>query len=138
MFSFFFPSHSTNLSTYHNQGAYNIAVDELDNALTTINTRLGQTKFLHGDHVTESDIFLLPTIVRYDNIYAVLFKCTGHKIQSGTDCSNIQRWLCDMYAIPGVQDTFDLNDAVRSYYVQMFPLNPSRIIPKITPLFPSS
>lgn len=110
------------------QGPYDEAVTAVAAALLSIEDILSQSKYMHGESVTESDIFLLPTVVRFDTIYSVLFKCTGNRI---SDFKHIQRWVKDMYLLPGVRDTFDLKDAARSYYQQMFPLNPSRIVPLI-------
>lgn len=110
------------------QGPYDEAVSSVSQALSSIDLTLSQSKYLHGDIVTESDIFLLPTVARFDTIYAVLFKCTGKRI---ADYEHIQRWVRDMYTLPGVAATFDLKDASRSYYMQMFPLNPSRIVPQV-------
>lgn len=110
------------------QGPYDEAVAAVAAALVSIESTLSRSKFMHGESVTESDIFLLPTVVRFDAIYSVLFKCTGKRI---SDFKHIQRWVKDMYLFPGVRETFDLKDAARSYYQQMFPLNPSRIIPLI-------
>jgi hypothetical protein len=45
------------------------------------------------------------------------------------DFPHIQRWMCDMYSVPGIAVTFDLEDARNSYFGQLFPLNPSRIVP---------
>jgi putative glutathione S-transferase len=115
------------------QGPYEEAADAVTNALTSLDQTLSSSRFIHGDCVTESDIYLLPTMVRFDAIYAVLFRCTGKRV---ADCPHIVRWMKDMYAFPRVAETYDHQDAVRSYYQQMFPLYPSRIIPKIAPLFP--
>ena len=110
------------------QGPYDEAVKTVAAALESIERTLSKSKYINGDQVTESDVFLLPTVVRFDAVYSVLFKCTGKRIG---DYEHIQRWVRDMYSIPGVPGTFDLQDAARSYYKQMFPLNPSRIVPLI-------
>lgn len=110
------------------QAPYDEAVSAVSKALASIDLTLSNSKYLNGDTVTESDIFLLPTVIRFDAIYAVLFKCTGKRI---ADYEHIQRWVREMYTLPGVAATFDLKDASRSYYQQMFPLNPSRIVPQV-------
>lgn len=110
------------------QGPYDEAVKTVAAALEFIERTLSESKYINGDQITESDVFLLPTVVRFDAVYSVLFRCTGKRIG---DYKHIQRWVRDMYSIPGVPGTFDLQDAARSYYQQMFPLNPSRIVPLI-------
>jgi glutathionyl-hydroquinone reductase len=110
------------------QSPYDEAVTAVASALKTIDETLAKFKYINGESITESDLFLLPTVVRFDAVYSVLFKCTGLRI---SDYENTQRWVKDMYLLPGVADTFDLRDAARSYYQQMFPLNPSRIVPLI-------
>ena len=108
------------------QSPYDEAVETVSRALDSIDRDLSKSTFINGESVTESDLFLLPTIVRFDAVYSVLFKCTGKRI---SDYEHIQRWVRQMHSMPGVFDTYDLKDAVRSYYSQMFPLNPSRIVP---------
>lgn len=110
------------------QAPYDEAVTAVASALKAIDDTLSESKYINGARITESDLFLLPTAVRFDAVYSVLFKCTGLRI---ADYKNTQRWIRDMYLLPGVEDTFDLKDAARSYYQQMFPLNPSRIVPLV-------
>jgi glutathionyl-hydroquinone reductase len=45
------------------------------------------------------------------------------------ECDNIRRWRRDMRSLPGVRDTFDLDNAAKGYHTQLFPLNPSGITP---------
>ena len=111
------------------QGPYDEAVRAVSVALESVERTLSSNKYLHGEGVTESDIFLLPTVVRFDAIYSTLFKCSERRI---ADYPHVRRWVQDMYLLPGVPATFDLIDATRSYYQQMFPLNPSRIVPLIS------
>jgi len=111
------------------QDSYQKAAKKVSNALMEIEQRLESTKYLLSDSaVCESDIFLLPTIERFDAIYHTLFRCSGVTV---AECPNIRRWHKDMRNLPGVSNTFDLQDATRSYYQQMFPLNPSGIIPTL-------
>ncbi|KAJ1415654.1 glutathione S-transferase, partial [Ochromonadaceae sp. CCMP2298] len=108
------------------QQAYQKASAEVADALKTLNTRLGRSKYLHGNSVSDSDVYLLPTVERFDGVYRTLFKCSAVGI---AELPHIRRWRGDMRGLPGVAGTFDLGDAVRSYYQQMFPLNPSGVIP---------
>ena len=108
------------------QAAYDDALKDVFHGLDRVNEILATKKFLHGDKVTETDLFLLPTAVRFDAIYHNFFKCGLTTIERSYP--NILRWMEDMHTIPGVRSCFDLNDAKRSYYKQLFPLNPSGIV----------
>ena len=108
------------------QEAYDRAERNLHDALKKVDERLQTRKFLHGDKITESDVFLYPTAVRFDMVYAGLFRCGRRRIR---DYTNIQRWMEDVHALARVHETFDAEGARKSYYRQMFPLNPSLIVP---------
>lgn len=114
------------------QAAYDKAQQELYSALETVESRLGQHRFLVGDKLTEADLRLYPTIVRFDSAYAILFKCSRRRI---SDYPNLQGWLRDMYQIQipnqklQIRDSVDIADACHSYFGQLFPLNPGGIIP---------
>ena len=69
---------------------------------------------------------LLPTILRFDAVYTSLFRCTSKRI---ADYPNLTQWTREMYQLPDVRATLDLPGLIRSYYVQLFPLNPSGIYP---------
>eukprot|EP00746_Dinoflagellata_sp_MGD_P091418 gnl/MRDRNA2_/MRDRNA2_36233_c0_seq1.p1 gnl/MRDRNA2_/MRDRNA2_36233_c0~~gnl/MRDRNA2_/MRDRNA2_36233_c0_seq1.p1 ORF type:complete len:467 (-),score=55.35 gnl/MRDRNA2_/MRDRNA2_36233_c0_seq1:24-1424(-) len=107
------------------QAAYEDSVERLFAALDRCEAILTKSKFLNGEFITESDVFLLPTVVRFDAVYNSLFRCSLKKI---CEYPAIFRWLEDMQRIPGVRKSFDLEDAKRSYFQELFPLNPSRII----------
>ena len=108
------------------QEAYDVAVKDVFEGLDKIDEILAHKKFLHGDKVMETDIFLLPTAVRFDAIYHHFFKCGLTTIEKSYP--NIQRWMEDMHRIPRIRKCFDLIDAKRSYHKQLFPLNPSGIV----------
>lgn len=69
---------------------------------------------------------LLPTASRFDGVYAGIFRCGRKQIRS--DYPHLFRWLRDMLQLTG-PDLFDLDDARRSYYSNLFPLNPGGIVP---------
>merc|ERR1712224_1140966 len=76
------------------QKAYEAAEQDVHNSLTRCNNMLGQHRFLCGDFVTEADIRLLPTAVRFDGVYASFFRCGRKLLRS--DYSHIDRWMKDM------------------------------------------
>lgn len=111
------------------QAAYNQAYADVQEGLRRANERLGGHKFLGGDEkMSVADVYLFPTLIRFDGAYGPLFRASRSRIR---DYPNLKRWLKDMWNIPGVSDTIDLKDAVESYYRQLFPLNPSGIVPAI-------
>ena len=93
---------------------------------------------------TEVDMWLYPTIIRYDACYAVLFKCSRRRI---SDYPHLQAWMRDIYqlqvdaASPSamqIRDTFDVDDSRRSYFSSLFPLNPGASCPPDPPWQTSS
>ena len=56
------------------------AAREVSATLDDVETRLGTSRFLCGDKVTEADVRLFPTIVRFDVVYATLFKCSSRRV----------------------------------------------------------
>lgn len=105
---------------------------ELTASLDWLDSRLASQRFLVGDKVTEADVRLYPTLIRYDAIYTSLFKCSTRRIRS--DLPHLHRWLRTMFHLPGVRGTFNLDAAMRSYYKQLFPLNPGGIVPVVPEL----
>ena len=110
------------------QSAYETAVNDVFTGLSKIENILENNVYINGNNVTESDIFLLPTIVRFDAIYHSHFKCGYTTIQQSYP--NISKWAKRMYKLSGsVSSCYDMIDAKRSYYKLLFPLNPSGIVP---------
>jgi putative glutathione S-transferase len=108
------------------QEAYNKAYNELFAALDEIDAALETSRYLCADHVTLADIRLFTTLFRFDVVYYGLFKCNRQRIQ---DYKNLGPYLRDLYQLPGVADTCDLEAVKRDYYTNLFPLNPGGILP---------
>ena len=109
------------------QGAYDEALDQLFAALDEIEARLTERRFLLGARLTAADLCLLPTVLRFEAVYATLFRCCARPLSA---YPNLLRWRGELWAVEGVASTFDLPAAVNSYYGQLFPLNPSGIVPR--------
>jgi len=109
------------------QSAYDRAMDDVTKSLDRVEGMLSKSRFLLGEKITESDLRLLPTVARFDSVYFPFFKCTNRRIEN---LPNLKGWLQDMYMIPGVKETLDLERAKSSYFTNLFPLNPSGIIPR--------
>lgn len=108
------------------QTAHDAAALPLYRLLDELDQHLETRRFLCGGSVTEADVVLLPTICRFDDVYSVLFKCSGRRI---ADLPNLSGWLADMMRLSVIADTYDAASARSSYFGQLFPLNPSGIIP---------
>ena len=108
------------------QAAYTEACTELFAALDEIETTLATRRYLCGDRVTLADVRLFTTLVRFDPVYYSLFKCDRQRIQ---DYPNLGAYLRDLYQLPGVAATCDLNAVRQDYYGNLFPLNPGGIVP---------
>jgi len=115
------------------QQAYNRASGQVLEGLNRVESILSQQSFLCGETITESDILLLPTMLRFDTVYSPLFGAGGSrhwKLQP--DFPNIHSWMKRCWNdISGVSTSIDLDDASKSYYKQLFPLNPGGIVPMI-------
>lgn len=110
------------------QGAYDTAVNELFSALDMIDDHLGGSRYLCGDELTLADVCLFTTLVRFDLVYNVLFKCTKKKL---IEYPNLHGYLRDIYQIPKVAATCNFVSIMDGYYKTLFPLNPGGIRPII-------
>jgi len=108
------------------QEAYEKACNELFAALDEIDATLETSRYLCGDNVTLTDVRLFTTLFRFDIVYYGLFKCNRRRIQ---DYQNLGAYLRDLYQLPGVAGTCDLESVKQDYYGNLFPLNPGGIIP---------
>ncbi|MBW4616580.1 MAG: glutathione S-transferase family protein [Desmonostoc vinosum HA7617-LM4] len=108
------------------QEAYNQACNELFTTLDEIETALQTSRYLCGDNLTLADIRLFTTLFRFDSAYYGLFKCNRRRIR---DYANLGAYLRELYQLPGVADTCDVESVKQDYYGNLFPLNPGGIIP---------
>jgi len=110
------------------QSAYDTASAGVIKGLDRANDVLAENDYLCGSTFTEADLRLLPTILRFDGAYAPLFRAGGvnRRIR---DYPHLLLWLQRCWEIEGVKESIDLEDAVSSYYKQLFPLNPGGLLP---------
>jgi len=108
------------------QAAYDKACHELFTTLDEIDTTLATQRYLCGDRLTLADVRLFTTLFRFDIVYYGLFKCNRCRIK---DYANLGPYLCDLYQLPGVAATCNLDAIKRDYYGNLFPLNPGGIVP---------
>ncbi|MBA2317367.1 MAG: glutathione S-transferase family protein [Euzebyales bacterium] len=108
------------------QEAYEEAVQALFARLDQLDERLAQQRFLVGETLTVADIRLFTTLVRFDTVYAVHFKCNRRRV---VDYPNLWGWLRECYQRPGFGDTTDFDHIIRHYYLTHQHLNPGGIVP---------
>jgi putative glutathione S-transferase len=108
------------------QAAYEAAVVPLFDTLDWLEDRLSRSRFLMGDRVTEADWRLFPTLVRFDSVYHLHFKCNRRRI---VDYPNLWAYTRDLYQWPDVAGTVNLDHIVRHYHYSHDSINPYRIIP---------
>ncbi len=108
------------------QEAYEEAVKQLFEALDYWEEILGKQKYLCGDRVTEADWCMFTTLIRFDPVYYVHFKCNIRHIW---DYPNLWNYLKDLYQYPGVKETCNLEHIKIHYYKSHPHINPSGIVP---------
>ena len=108
------------------QAAYNEAVHPLFDTLDWIEERLGTKRYLLGDRLTEADWRLFTTLIRFDAVYHLHFKCNKKRI---VDYPNLWAYTRELYQVEGVAETVNLDHIVRHYHYSHESINPNRIIP---------
>ena len=109
------------------QEAYEDAYDALFEELDRLSARLAGQRYLVGDHLTEADIRLFTTLVRFDAVYHGHFKCNRNKL---TEMPVLWAYARDLYQTPGFGETVDFDHIKRHYYYTHDAINPTRIVPK--------
>ncbi|MDR8019070.1 glutathione S-transferase family protein [Nesterenkonia aerolata] len=109
------------------QQAYDDAYDRLWAALDQLEQRLAERRYLMGDHITEADIRLFTTLVRFDPVYHGHFKCNRQKL---TEMPNLWGYARDLFQTPGFGDTVDFDQIKRHYYEVHEDVNPTQVVPK--------
>lgn len=109
------------------QGAYEKAFDELFAELDQLEALLAGQRYLIGEYMTEADIRLFTTLIRFDAVYFGHFKCDLRRI---IDYPNLSNWLREMYQWPGIAPTVDIYHIQHHYYASHKTINPTGIVPK--------
>jgi putative glutathione S-transferase len=108
------------------QEAYEEAFALLFATLDDLDRRLASQRYLTGERVTEADWRLFTTLVRFDAVYALHFKCNLRRI---LDYPSLWPYLRDLYQVPGVAETVDFDHIERHYYLTHTSINPTGIVP---------
>jgi putative glutathione S-transferase len=109
------------------QQAYDEAYDRLWDAMDWLEERLTDRRYLMGDSITEADVRLFTTLVRFDAVYHGHFKCNRNRL---TEMPALWGYARDLYQTPGFGETIDFGQIKAHYYVVHTDINPSGIVPK--------
>ena len=109
------------------QDAYEEAFDALFARLDALEDRLAKQRWLVGDQMTEADIRLFTTLVRFDAVYFGHFKCNLRRI---ADYPNLSNYVRDLFQTPEIRRTVNFEHIKSHYYHSHETVNPTRIIPK--------
>jgi len=109
------------------QEAYEAAHDALFARLDWLEERLTTRRYLVGDTITQSDIRLWTTLVRFDAVYHGHFKCSRNRL---TEMPALWGYARDLFQTPGFGDTIDMEQIKAHYYGVHTGINPTGIIPK--------
>jgi putative glutathione S-transferase len=107
------------------QTAYETAVTELFDALDHYDEVLADQRYLVGDRLTLADLRLFATLVRFDNVYHTHFKCNHARI---VDYEHLWGHTREIYQLPGVAETVNMDHIKTHYYSSHTSINPKRLV----------
>jgi putative glutathione S-transferase len=108
------------------QEEYETAVRHLFDALEQWDSVLGERRFLAGDELTLADVFLFPTLYRFDAVYHTHFKCNLKRL---VDFENLWPYAREIYQLPGAQATCNMDHVKAHYYRSHEDINPTGFVP---------
>ncbi len=108
------------------QQAYDRAYTRLFDAMDWLEDRLSTRRYLMGEHITEADVRLFTTLVRFDPVYHGHFKCNRQKL---TEFPALWGYARDLFQTPGFGDTVDFVQIKQHYYIVHADINPTQIVP---------
>jgi putative glutathione S-transferase len=108
------------------QEAYDDAVTALFETLDALEQRLGRQRYLAGDRITETDLRLFTTLVRFDAVYVGHFKCNLRRL---VDYPRLWPYARELYQHPGIAETVDFFHIKHHYYESHESVNPTGIVP---------
>ncbi|MHA7964278.1 glutathione S-transferase family protein [Paenibacillus sp. CAU 1782] len=109
------------------QEAYEKAYDTLFARLDQLDQRLSTQRYLFGDSITDSDIRLFVTLVRFDIAYYSVFRTNRNRL---VDFPNLSAYARDLYQTPGFGDTTDFDAIKRGYHLGDIANNPYQLLAK--------
>jgi putative glutathione S-transferase len=108
------------------QASYERAYHRLFGRLDWLEERLATQRYLVGDTITEADVRLFTTLVRFDPVYHGHFKCNRQKL---TEFPALWAYTRDLFQTPGFGDTIDFEQIKQHYYIVHEDINPTKIVP---------
>jgi putative glutathione S-transferase len=108
------------------QEGYEAAFRDVFDALDEIERRLSRQRYLLGPRLTEADWRLFTTLIRFDAVYYSHFKCNLRRI---SDYHCLSNYVRDLYGMPGVDETVNINHIKQHYYGSQLKVNPTGIVP---------
>ncbi|MFQ6537428.1 MULTISPECIES: glutathione S-transferase family protein [Aphanothece] len=108
------------------QEAYEEALRPLFATLDALEERLAEQPYLLGHRLTEADWRLFTTLVRFDPVYVGHFKCNLRRL---VDYPNLWRYVRELYHVPGVAETVNMEHIKGHYYASHTMINPSGVVP---------
>jgi len=116
-----------------NQSAYEKASQNLFAALNEVENLLQKNKgdWILGKDLSYADIFLFPTLIRWELVYSKLFKCTEQELSS---LEKIIEWRLKFFKLSNIHRTCFDHEWKKDYYKALFPLNPNQLIPVLPSL----
>lgn len=108
------------------QEAYEQAARALFVTFDQLEDRLSRQRYVAGPQITEADWRLFTTLVRFDAVYNGHFKCNLRRV---ADYHNLENYLRDLYAVPGIAETVSMDHIKRHYYGSQRQVNPTGIVP---------
>ncbi|WP_241385188.1 glutathione S-transferase family protein [Rhodococcus sp. CH91] len=109
------------------QESYDTAFDRLFARLDWLEERLGARRYLVGETITEADVRLFTTLVRFDPVYHGHFKCNRNQLSA---FPALWAYARDLFQTPGFGDTVDFVQIKQHYYLVHTDINPTGIVPK--------
>ncbi|MDC3170930.1 glutathione S-transferase family protein [Prochlorococcus sp. AH-716-E13] len=116
-----------------NQISYEKASKTLFEALNKIEENFDNnlSNWICGEELSYADIYLFPTVIRWELVYKHLFKCTEKEI---SDFKNICKWRLRFFELSNISETCFESEWKKDYYKALFPLNPNQIVPALPTL----
>ena len=123
--------HNVNNGVYRagfatSQQAYNRAFNRLFDTLDQLEERLSNQRYLAGNQITEADWRLFTTLVRFDSVYYNHFKTNKKRL---IDYPNLWGYTRELYQVPGVADTVNMDHIKYHYFGSHRSINPTGIVP---------
>lgn len=129
--------HNINTGVYrvgfaHIQESYDIQVESLFKSLAILDKRLAKQTYLIGEQLTLADVYLWPTLIRFEAVYQCLFKANKYQLDS---YQNLYRYMLHLLDNPQFASTLDVGYIKQHYFFSFKAQNPTGIVP-VGPVLP--